>query len=343
MSHLRVKSIAPRATGHAPAEGHSDWRLARCLPLSALALTILLCLALPLSVQADAPMPEPTGPERCALCHQQEVETWQSSPHANALNAAEDALQLACGEDLPQLDCSCLTCHTTDFDPVDRSYAHGGVTCEACHGPYVEDHPENGTMQLAVDSGICSGCHMDTYSHWADTEHAEAGVQCIGCHRAHTQELRLAEQTLCVSCHRSRLQDGGHVRHEQANIACVDCHTSPAVTTLNVNNDISGARSPSHDFTVADEVCSSCHESGFHSEDMIALASVLPEDSLAAARTTAAEPAQSSNTADSEESSAISAEGLAAITLGLGIGIGGFMGVVAVVAVSFVSQGRAKR
>ena len=102
-------------------------------------LVLLLSLLLPTALWAAPPIP--AGAEKCAKCHTQETDAWQNSPHAKA--------------GMP------------------------GATCEGCHGPYVEGHPEAGTMQLTVDSSICQDCHNSTYAQWQNSTHAQAGVQCI--------------------------------------------------------------------------------------------------------------------------------------------------------------------
>ena len=119
-------------------------------------------------------------------------------------------------QDASDPNCDCLTCHTTSFDAATPMPDAAGVTCEACHGPLVTGHPESGEMPLDVDSSVCSDCHVDTHAEWQTTAHGEAGVQCIGCHKSHTQNLRLDDQKLCESCHSDRLLDSGHSAHAQA-------------------------------------------------------------------------------------------------------------------------------
>ncbi len=118
--------------------------------LAAMALAVLLLVLIASATPASAGEPQPleTDPGQCALCHQAEVHDWQSSPHAAATMAIESDV-IACEDGQ---DCSCLTCHTTNFSPATGTFEHAGVTCEACHGPLVEGHPENGHMILSVDS-----------------------------------------------------------------------------------------------------------------------------------------------------------------------------------------------
>ena len=80
----------------------------------------------------------------------------------------DESMHMACSEDVEAGECSCLGCHTTDFDPNEGTYVYGGVSCEACHGPYIEGHPKDGVMHLDVDSSICSDCHAETHQQWQE-------------------------------------------------------------------------------------------------------------------------------------------------------------------------------
>ena len=107
----------------------------------------LLMLILPATALANPPEPGYEGPEKCAECHSAETGAWMNSPHAKAMAHLDESLQSVCDQDIGAEGCTCLSCHTTDFNPADYTYAYGGVSCEACHGPYVEGHPKNGMMK----------------------------------------------------------------------------------------------------------------------------------------------------------------------------------------------------
>lgn len=298
-----------------------------------LALLALACLAVALAAtsglaNAGEPPPLEADPGQCVLCHQAEVQDWQSSPHAAATAAIESAM-MACEEGE---DCSCLSCHTTNFSPATGVYEHSGVTCEACHGPLAEGHPENGTMTLAVDSSVCSDCHVETFQDWQTTAHAQADVQCIGCHRSHTQNLRLEDQVLCKSCHRDHLQDAGHLAHLRTGLDCVSCHTSPA-SSPHVADGPSG---PTHQFAVNTEACTACHGNTFHrGETTAALAVAQPI--IAAAGTQTGE-ATSRQEIVAERSAVRRITQASAMSLGLGIGIGAMAGIVFVLGVGILIQ-----
>lgn len=226
-------------------------------------------------------------------------------------------------------DCSCLTCHTTNFSAAAQTYEHAGVTCEACHGLYVEGHPENGQMALPVDSTVCNDCHTETFEDWQHTSHAQAGVQCIGCHRSHTQNLRLDDEVLCKSCHRDQLQDGGHLTHIQTGINCVSCHTSPATMMGNTE----GPSSPSHQFAVGTEACANCHGSSFHGAETNTMLSAA-QPALSAAMAQGDSPAEIV-AAQENERRVIDAS---LVSMGLGIGIGAMVGIAFMLVVGILIQ-----
>ena len=274
---------------------------------------------------ADAPPPLQEDPGECALCHQEEVQDWQASPHAGAMSAMDPAVLAECKEN-QGANCTCLSCHNSSFDPSVQTVPHEGVTCEACHGQFVEGHPENGEMKLDVDSSVCSSCHTDTHKNWQSTAHAEAGVQCIGCHRSHTQNLRLDDELLCKSCHRDRLADTGHAAHLVTGIACIDCHTSPA-TLISADGQLIS----SHSFAVATDSCATCHGETFHEGQALAgQVSALG----AADQTIAQAPAE----IVAEQANRRWLQGATALSFGLGIGFGAMIGIIFVLAIGLIVQ-----
>ncbi len=307
-----------------------------CRHLIVIICLFVLLIAVPATVLADEPNPDASGAGQCAMCHQTEYEEWQNSPHASAMTPlVHPDGSMECGESTE--DCTCLSCHTTNFDPANQTFTHEGVTCEACHGAYVEGHPESGMMQLSVDSSVCSGCHVETHKEWSTTAHAKADVQCIGCHRSHSQDLRLANNQLCESCHRERLQDSGHVVHQQSEVTCVDCHTSPATKVANSGEVVTGEHSSGHTFKVVTDVCANCHGATFHNEDFVSnqqttahLAS-LPEC-----------PDDASGELASTKEANKTLQNMTIISLGIGIGVGGMIGIVLALAGTYIIQGRKK-
>jgi hypothetical protein len=281
---------------------------------------------------ADAPTPLQEDPGTCALCHQAEVQDWQASPHSGAMSSMDPAALAECKEN-QGADCTCLSCHTSSFDPTVQTVPHEGVTCEACHGKFVEGHPENGEMRLSVDSSVCSDCHTETHKSWQNTAHAQAGVQCIGCHRSHTQNLRLDDEHLCISCHRDRLEDRGHAVHLTTAVNCIDCHTSPATMITTDGQLVS-----SHQFAVATDSCASCHGQTFHEDLAMAGQAALPG---ATAEVVAGQEAAADETPAeivAEQADRRWLQGATALSFGLGVGFGAMVGIVFMLVIALVVQ-----
>jgi hypothetical protein len=300
-------------------------------------LSVLCLLLLPAISLADPPDPPYAGPEKCAECHSVETEAWENSPHANAIAVLDEAQITACQEDMASEDCNCLNCHTTDFDPEEGVYAHVGVTCEACHGVYVDDHPKNGVMQLDVDSSICQDCHAETHDQWQGSLHAEAGVQCIGCHLSHSQDFRLTDEELCSACHKTQSEDFAHTAHTSDEINCISCHLSKDPTADATGSDAA----PSHNFAFAAETCKNCHEQAETRQSLKAL-----DLAVMRAKDTSEEanacPEQLTTRLEEVEQSNKSLRTLSVTGLGMGVGIGGMLGVVAVLIFGYITQTRGR-
>ena len=269
------------------------------------ALTTLLVFILPMAALAGPPAP--AGAEPCAECHQEETTAWQDSPHAKAANNGDTI----------------------------------GATCEGCHGAYVDGHPGEGTMRLAVDSSVCQDCHLDTFNQWHGSIHAQAGVQCIGCHLSHSQQFRLTDEALCGSCHRERLEDFKHTAHGLANVTCIDCHLSSAanVELTNLSADAGQTMTaPRHDFTtVSSEDCISCHGHDVHTllpaPDQIVDAKVVAMAESVPELTAKLEAAEQTNQMY---------QIMTPVSLGIGIGIGGVLGIAFMLVIGYINQRRAK-
>lgn len=294
-------------------------------------LALLMIALQPAVASAGVPVPLDADPGQCALCHQAEVQDWSHSPHAQAMAPLDHGDISACREATGE-DCTCLSCHTTNFDPSAEAYLQEGVTCEACHGPYVEGHPENGQMQLDVDSSVCSSCHIETHHEWQATAHGEAGVQCIGCHRSHTQNLRLDDQVLCKSCHRENLEDAGHASHARAGLACLDCHTDPA-SSLSAE-----ARGVSHNFAVVTTVCADCHGDTFHHAEGQPVANQELAQQVATVLVAADAGDRTATALIDEQTVRRQLQGATALSFGTGLGFGGIIGIVFVLVVGFLIQ-----
>ena len=162
-------------------------------------------------------------------------------------------------------------CHTAEKSTWEMS-THGQIkangepvaACETCHGVYTRGHPEQDMLPLDTDSSVCTDCHETTAHEWEGTIHATAGVQCIGCHVAHSQDLRLGNQAQCESCHREAVQDPLHTAHWLGNVTCTNCHmageSAMGGKLASADFNIALVQVPTHDFvTVSAKNCLDCH------------------------------------------------------------------------------------
>jgi hypothetical protein len=197
----------------------------------------------------------------CQSCHPKEYEDWQGTMHAKATldPAFQDALSKSANQ------AACLTCHTTGFDTGSGEFLSEGVTCEACHGPYQEGHPNAATMQLPMESETCHVCHQDTFAQWEKSDHAAKNIECFDCHMAHTQGLRTgSEEKLCSACHSDRQTEFAHATHGIEGVNCTACHMAPADET---EATVMPGQAPvrNHNFKVGSDVCAGCHQDTIHS------------------------------------------------------------------------------
>lgn len=268
-----------------------------------LAMLLLIALSLALAVQpVSAQAPQEPADETCTACHSDVTEAWQTSPHGKV--------------------------------PPDSHGEPGGASCVDCHGDYVKGHPAEGLIPLTVDSAQCQGCHTETYSQWQGTLHAQDGVQCISCHKPHSQTLRLTDEALCQSCHHESLTDPLHTAHWQSNTACTSCHlagssTGELLASAGLAAGIPAA--PRHDFvTVSSDNCLECHRN----DTQRATSYEFPSSSTS--------PATSQLTAELEQTRQTNQVllTLSAANIGIGMGLGGLLGIVFMLVIAGRIQSR---
>jgi hypothetical protein len=230
----------------------------------------------------------------------------------------------------------CAQCHQAEADTWGASPHAQIMTCEECHGEYVQGHPQEGVMELKVDSSMCWECHTTTTQEWQTTAHAEAGVQCISCHRAHTQETRLADMALCGSCHGERVDTFEHTAHSAADLACTACHlSSPSGAPSGATIESAVSAAPSHTFRTEGTACASCHGDEIHQQVMNAEVARID----AAELTTMSERAQDlARELDDAKRANRSLRALSVVSLGAGLGIGGVLGIIIVSAICYFSK-----
>jgi predicted CXXCH cytochrome family protein len=202
------------------------------------------------------------SPQHCRECHEEEFEAWTDTTHAQA--TFDPIFQVYLQEvDKPG---ECFACHTTGYDTTTGQFVLAGVTCEACHGPYRPEHPQE-SMLIATSTEMCGSCHTSTLAEWQTSRHGAVGVTCIDCHEVHTQQTRAAATTnaLCATCHQDQIQDDKHKLHGRADIHCIDCHL--ARPSDNVSGAVSGHAVTGHSFAVFVKTCDDCHPNSLFSEE----------------------------------------------------------------------------
>jgi hypothetical protein len=100
------------------------------------------------------------GDDECELCHAEEQEVWQKTPHAKAYKTLAD--------DFKEYNLDCVGCHVTGYGKAGGStVTHNDklrdVQCETCHGPgslHVAEPEEPKLILLKPDPNSCvEQCH----------------------------------------------------------------------------------------------------------------------------------------------------------------------------------------
>jgi hypothetical protein len=112
----------------------------------------------------QAGQPGYTGIEQCATCHEEAVEFWKKTNHAQAWETLEKLGK--------ELDYGCISCHLTGWDkPGGSTLSYNeplrDVQCEVCHGPasiHVAEEGDPATLTLAPAESVCVTCHNKEHS-----------------------------------------------------------------------------------------------------------------------------------------------------------------------------------
>jgi DmsE family decaheme c-type cytochrome len=176
---------------------------------------------------------------------------------------------------------TCLGCHndpgvtsifrTKHARPNDPRgpFGHGGLQCEACHGPGgahagagggplagMVDFGAKASAPAAKQNAQCLSCHQSNAAqHWASSAHAASDVACASCHTLHAAkdpvQVAATQIEVCSTCHQAQHADLNKPSHHplrEGKMACTACHsphgsTAPAQLVKNTVN----------------ETCTSCH------------------------------------------------------------------------------------
>lgn len=174
---------------------------------------------------------------------------------------------LGCHDD-PALLGLFRTKHARPNDPR-GPFGHGGLQCEACHGPGdahakakgkqpagIVDFGPKAVAPAAKQNGMCLVCHQSNVAHdWGSGPHAASEVACAGCHTLHAAKdpvlSTVSQIEVCSTCHQARRTDLFKASHHpmlEGKMACTFCHsphgtTAPAQLVHNTVN----------------ETCTTCH------------------------------------------------------------------------------------
>ena len=166
---------------------------------------------------------------------------------------------------------TCLGCHNDDTvlglfktkhaRPLDDRgpFGHGGLQCEACHGPGgahvrargrqragIVDFGPHALATPAAQNAQCLGCHQSNAAReWATGVHAANNLTCATCHHLHSPQdpvRSVATQfEVCTGCHEAQHTDlfkPSHHPVREGKMACTACHlphgsTAPAQLVSN--------------------------------------------------------------------------------------------------------------
>ena len=193
--------------------------------------------------------------EECTACHNLIGDHWINSAHGQA--STNEAFNKAWDEqgNLPV----CMTCHSTGYDADTQTWETPGVSCQTCHTPYNNNHPEE-VMATDMSSRLCGNCHLETITQWQESVHGSENLTCNQCHNPHTTGLKTENsQDLCLACHRDKVHSFELTVHAANGLLCTDCHLRVSDVELGEGH---GKRV--HTFDVDLETCTGCHGEGLH-------------------------------------------------------------------------------
>lgn len=172
------------------------------------------------------------GPDVCADCHQDKIETLKVSPHGQ---------------------------------PADKRTPFGKEGCEQCHGPGELHFDTEGNCIISMTgrygetveqrNKVCLNCHQSgDRMHWFGSLHESENLACVSCHSIHKPNdviERTSQSEVCYTCHKDIRSDtfrmSSHPIRENK-VICSDCHNP---------HGSAGPKSLKH-FTI-NETCYSCH------------------------------------------------------------------------------------
>jgi DmsE family decaheme c-type cytochrome len=199
---------------------------------------------------------------------------------------------LGCHDD-PEIVSLFRTAHARPDDPR-GPFGHGGLQCEACHGPGgahvkargrqaagIIDFGKGAHAKAAQQNAMCLTCHQGNTAHqWGTSVHAAHEVACADCHKLHQVDdpVRRAatQEEVCGQCHAAQraavLWKPSRHPVREGKMACTSCHSahgSSAPASLlrsTVNETCTGCHSELRgpflwEHQPVSEDCRNCHDS----------------------------------------------------------------------------------
>lgn len=156
----------------------------------------------------------------------------------------------------------CLVCHVTGFDAETGTWKAETISCEACHSPIPQDHP-NQEMPVDKSNTLCAQCHTDNRFGWADWKtsvHYQQNMTCSNCHDPHLPRRSANENVsaYCEKCHEDMTRRSEHSTHARAGVSCIGCHLGPKKGVDQFH------QVPDHSFKPVLETCNVCHAQQMH-------------------------------------------------------------------------------
>lgn len=205
--------------------------------------------------EIDIKQQEVPPEQDCKSCHPAFYEVWENGLHGQAWS--DPAFQNAWQDQGEPVEC--LVCHVTGYDSTNNTWESEGITCQRCHNPAPENHP-NEPMPVSRTSELCGECHTETNFQWQASVHQQHDLGCETCHDPHgSQLLAQDESTLCASCHQARSSNFSHTAHSQEGLACGDCHMSDLQ-----EQGVQAHGQKDHSFMVSLDSCNGCHVYQMH-------------------------------------------------------------------------------
>jgi len=176
---------------------------------------------------------------------------WQRSPAEKVAHWVGQA-----GNHRPAMD-TCFSCHSLRAPLTDR-FVPGELFLDHFMPEWIQPPFYQSDGQIAEEVYV--------YGSFQQSKMYAAGVSCLDCHDAHSNQLKVSGNGLCLQCHNPQVYDlEAHHRHEQGSPAaqCVTCHM-PGKTYMGVDfrRDHRFAKPDSavHQLIGSTDLCQDCHE-----------------------------------------------------------------------------------